>query len=100
MFGISGFEFLLIALVALLLFGPDKLPQFGRTIGNVMRQFNEAKDQMEQVVRTEMGLETKPSSPFATPSSAFQPPAEPVDVPTSASSASGFEDDEDEEEEE
>ncbi len=32
MFGIGGTEFLLIAAVALLLFGPDKLPQIARSI--------------------------------------------------------------------
>ena len=54
MFGIGGWEFLLIASIALLLFGPDKLPQFARTIGRVLRDFKRYQDLMESTFRAEM----------------------------------------------
>ncbi|MDZ4179534.1 MAG: twin-arginine translocase TatA/TatE family subunit [Coriobacteriia bacterium] len=54
MFGIGGWEFMLIAVLALLLFGPDKLPQFARTIGRFMRDFKRYQDLMESTIRGEI----------------------------------------------
>lgn len=54
MFGISGTEFLLIAAVALLLFGPDKLPQIARSIGRFMAEFKRYQAMMESVIRAEI----------------------------------------------
>ena len=51
MFGIGGWEFILIAVLALLLFGPDKLPQFARTLGRFMRDFKRYQDLMESTIR-------------------------------------------------
>jgi Tat protein translocase TatB subunit len=53
-FSLGGSELLLIAIVALLLFGPDKLPQMARTFGRFMREFNKYKDIMESTVRAEI----------------------------------------------
>ena len=54
MFGIGSGELVLLGLVVLILFGPDKLPEIGRTIGRVMREFNRTKDIMESQIRAEM----------------------------------------------
>lgn len=54
MFGIGGWEFILIAVLALLLFGPDKLPQFARTLGRVMRDFKKYQAMMESTIRGEI----------------------------------------------
>ncbi len=54
MFSLGGTELLLIGVVALLLFGPDKVPQIARTIGRFMREFNKYKDIMESTVRAEI----------------------------------------------
>ena len=54
MFGIGQTEFVLIILFAFLLFGPDKLPQMGRTIGRALRQFRETQEKMTAVVQTEI----------------------------------------------
>lgn len=54
MFGIGGWEFVLIVILALLLFGPDKLPQFARTVGRFMREFKRYQDLMEATIRAEM----------------------------------------------
>jgi len=101
-FGISGIEFLFIAVLVLIIFGPDKMPQFGRTIGRVMRQFNQAKDQMEHVVRSEMyggGSDSTSSSPFS-PSSPFAAaPAATQEAPQRRSDVDFVEDEEEEEEE-
>ena len=54
MFGIGSTELFIILLFAFLIFGPEKLPQIGRTIGRAMRQFRNAQDEMNKVIRTEV----------------------------------------------
>ena len=54
MFGIGGWEFILIAGLGLLLFGPDKLPQLARTLGRVMRDFKKYQALMESTIRGEI----------------------------------------------
>ncbi|MCX8007206.1 MAG: twin-arginine translocase TatA/TatE family subunit [Coriobacteriia bacterium] len=54
MFGIGGTEFLVIAAVALLLFGPDKLPQIARAIGRFAADFKRYQAMMESVIRAEV----------------------------------------------
>jgi Tat protein translocase TatB subunit len=53
-FSLGGSELLLIAVVALLLFGPDKVPQMARALGRFMREFNKYRDIMESTVRAEI----------------------------------------------
>ena len=54
MLGIGEGELLIIVVFAFLLFGPDKLPQMGRTIGRALRQFRETQEKMTSVVQTEV----------------------------------------------
>ena len=83
MFGISGTELFLIIVFALLIFGPDKLPQMGRTAGRFMREFKRAQDTMESVIRAEM---------YGTPASDAKSKV--------ASAPTAIDDDDDDEEEE
>jgi sec-independent protein translocase protein TatB len=53
-FSLGGSEVLLIAIFALVLFGPDKIPQMARTVGKFMREFNKYRDIMESTVRAEI----------------------------------------------
>jgi sec-independent protein translocase protein TatA len=41
-FGISWPEILVLLLVALLVFGPKKLPEMGRSLGRGMREFKDS----------------------------------------------------------
>lgn len=54
MFGIGSWEFLVIVVLALLLFGPDKLPDFARTIGRFMRDFRRYQSMMESTIKMEV----------------------------------------------
>lgn len=54
MLGIGTNELVIILLFAFLLFGPDKLPGMGRTIGRALRQFREAQEGFTQVVQNEV----------------------------------------------
>ncbi|MBP1989264.1 twin-arginine translocase TatA/TatE family subunit [Paenibacillus eucommiae] len=38
----TPWHFILIAVVALLLFGPSKLPELGRSFGKMLREFKDA----------------------------------------------------------
>ncbi len=61
--GISGLIIILIA--ALLLFGPKRLPEIGRSLGSSMREFKDA-------------VTNKDDEPHSTPAAPTQlPPAEP-----------------------
>ncbi|AFY33591.1 TatA/E family twin arginine-targeting protein translocase [Calothrix sp. PCC 7507] len=69
-FGIGLPEMGVIFVVALLIFGPKKLPEIGRSLGKTLRSFQEASnefqsefkreaEQLEQVVKTTAELEPK-----------------------------------------
>ena len=58
MFGNIGLpEMIFIMVIALLVFGPKKLPEIGRTIGKAVREFkkstDEIKDKFEEQIRAE-----------------------------------------------
>jgi TatA/E family protein of Tat protein translocase len=58
MFGSIGLpELLLILAIALLVFGPKKLPEVGRSLGKAMREFkkstDEIKDKFEEQIRAD-----------------------------------------------
>ena len=52
MFGIGEGELIIIALFAFMIFGPDKLPGMGRTLGRALRQFRNAQEGFTEVVQT------------------------------------------------
>jgi sec-independent protein translocase protein TatB len=61
-FGFSG-EMIFLFLLALILFGPKKLPQIGRQIGRIMNEFrcasNEFRSQIESEINS-LELQKKP----------------------------------------
>ena len=54
MFGIGETELALILIFAFMIFGPDKLPGMGKTLGRALRQFRNAQEGFTQVVQTEI----------------------------------------------
>ena len=54
MFDIGETELVLILLFAFMIFGPDKLPGMGKTLGRALRQFRNAQEGFTQVVQTEI----------------------------------------------
>jgi sec-independent protein translocase protein TatA len=55
----SGYEFLLIFLAVLLLFGGKKIPELMRGIGKGIREFNTAKANIETEIKEGMKEEPK-----------------------------------------
>jgi sec-independent protein translocase protein TatA len=78
MFGFSSigpFELLLILLVALVVFGPKKLPEIGRAIGQAIRSFREQSEKLTQ----ELTLDEAAAPPApALPAAEAAPPALPA----------------------
>src|SRR5215469_16749530 len=54
MFNLDPGKLLVIAVVAIILLGPDKLPQFARQVGGAWRTFNDFRHRMESEVRSTM----------------------------------------------
>jgi len=70
MFGsIGGTELLLIMVIALLVFGPRKLPQLGRTIGKAMGEFRRASQDFRSSLEREIDQE-HPVPPVKPPAQA------------------------------
>jgi sec-independent protein translocase protein TatB len=55
MMGIGLAEFLVIGVVALLVFGPDRLPDFARQAGRMVRQVRTLSKQTRDDIRNELG---------------------------------------------
>ena len=55
MMGIGLAEFLVIGVVALLVFGPDRLPDFARQAGRMVRQLRTVTRQTRDDLRSELG---------------------------------------------
>ena len=54
MFGLGFPELLLIFVIALIVFGPKKLPDLGRSLGRALSEFKKASDDFQDTIRTEM----------------------------------------------
>ena len=64
MFGPLGVpEILFILVLALLIFGPRKLPEVGRTLGKAMGEFRRATTELKRSVNTEIALEDDDERP-------------------------------------
>ena len=57
MFGVGLPELAVIAFVAVLVFGPDKLPEFARQAGRIARQLRTFANQARDELREELGPE-------------------------------------------
>ena len=52
-------ELLMIAVVALILFGPRKLPEIGRTVGKALGEFKRASDDFKRTWEYEVEIEQR-----------------------------------------
>lgn len=55
MFGVGLPEMAVIIVVALLVFGPDRLPEFARQAGRIVRQIKKFSDNARDDIRAELG---------------------------------------------
>jgi len=63
MFGSLGFpEMAFIVVLALLIFGPKRLPELGRTLGRGLSEFRKASNELKRSINVELALEEDPPS--------------------------------------
>jgi TatA/E family protein of Tat protein translocase len=72
--GSLGFaELAFIFVLALLIFGPKKLPEIGRTLGRGMAEFRKASNELKRTLNTELALDETPTPPSLRPRRVEQP---------------------------
>src|SRR2546425_12482325 len=78
MFGSIGMpELIIILVIALIIFGPRKLPELGRSLGKSIGEFkrasNELRSTLEEEIRIEEQRERTTTTAAATPAAATPP---------------------------
>src|SRR5882724_1821467 len=73
-------ELIVIFLIALVIFGPRKLPELGRSLGKSIAEFKRASNELRSTLEEEIRLEERKPAP-----STAVPPA-PVTAPADAAS--------------
>jgi sec-independent protein translocase protein TatA len=77
MFGLQPIHLLFVAIVALVIFGPKRLPQLGRWLGKTFREFRNGATEMAEQVREESAsrpaTETRTNTEGASPSPSVSP---------------------------
>ena len=90
MFGIGVPELILILVVGLIVFGPGKLPEMGRSLGKGIREFRKASNALTAAINAP----EPPPAPAAQPAPQAAAPAEqavPTATPTTATAAAAVE---------
>ncbi|MCS5697976.1 TatA/E family twin arginine-targeting protein translocase [Cyanobium sp. FGCU-52] len=74
-FGIGLPEMAVIAAIGLLVFGPKRLPELGKTLGRTLRGFQSASQEFEKEFRTAISAEGTAAEPAEAAAAAPLPPA-------------------------
>lgn len=75
MFGPIGMpELMIILVIALIIFGPRKLPELGRSLGRSLKEFKRASNELQNTLDEEIRIEEERSTQR-------QRPAEPAAAP-------------------
>jgi sec-independent protein translocase protein TatB len=93
MFGLGTGEILIILVLALILLGPQKLPEAAKSIGKGLRQISRATEDVKRQMQTAMYEEDRPrpAPPQATPPGAAAPPSASQVVAATAANVPGLE---------
>ena len=82
MFGLGMQELIVIFVIALLIFGPKKLPELGRSLGRGLAEFKRASEELKEGLAAELSAaeekatapvheEEQPTSPEASPTASL-----------------------------
>jgi sec-independent protein translocase protein TatA len=76
MFGSIGMpELLIIFTVALIVFGPRKLPELGRSLGKSLQEFRRASNELKHTLDEEISLEERKTETVKAPAPAVPQPS-------------------------
>jgi len=92
MFGSIGMpELIIILVIALIIFGPRKLPELGRSLGRSINEFkkasNELRSTLEEEIRVEEQHDRATATASATPPAATPPPVDATTVSRTTAAA-------------
>ena len=101
MFGSIGMpELIIIFVIALIIFGPRKLPELGKSLGSSIREFKRASNEMQRTLEEEIKIEETstpepkksetpmPAATQVSDSTTGEPEPAPVTPPAAAEAAS------------
>lgn len=77
-FGIQPIHIIIILIVALLIFGPSRLPDLGRSLGKALNEFRQGTRDMTETFRDELSKTDPNRAPSTQPSSSQAPPVQPM----------------------
>ena len=81
MFGPIGMpELIVIMVIALIIFGPRKLPELGRSLGRSLNEFKRASNELKHTLDEEIRVEEQRSAERQTPPETPRPASATVDV--------------------
>jgi len=91
MFGSIGMpEMIIILVIALIIFGPRKLPELGKSLGRSLNEFKKASNELRSTLEEEIRVEEQRAK-VEPPKTVEPPPANPVqdhlDAPVGVSSS-------------
>jgi sec-independent protein translocase protein TatA len=61
MFGLGPTELIIILIIALVIFGPSRLPKVGQSVGQALRAFRESTDKVQEEVNKSLEQGTTPT---------------------------------------
>src|SRR5882762_5284421 len=82
MFGTLGFpELIVIFVIALIIFGPRKLPEIGKSLGKSLAEFKKASNELRNTLEEEIRIEEQRSTIEASKATAQASPQAPTPAP-------------------
>ncbi|OFV93984.1 MAG: hypothetical protein A3H95_07900 [Acidobacteria bacterium RIFCSPLOWO2_02_FULL_64_15] len=88
MFGSIGMpELIIIFLIALIIFGPRKLPELGKSLGKSLAEFKRASNELKSTLEEEIRIEEQRSNVEASRATSAQAAATPTPAPAPVAAA-------------
>jgi TatA/E family protein of Tat protein translocase len=84
MLNIGPQELIVVLIIALVVVGPNRLPELGRSIGRALREFRKIQDDVKDTIKFDLNDDREP---YVAPRG--QSPTVPADTPAVATDASG-----------